>query len=123
MYLKSAGGQLGLHTAEHPVPPGYLVPPHIHADDDEAFYIVTGDLTLLSDQGETVAGPGSTVLLPRGKMHGFRNDTDRDARVLVVCQPGSQALEMFRHFDRAREAATGGLTPTDIAAISARYGV
>jgi hypothetical protein len=40
-----------------------------------------------------------------------------------MARPGLQALEMFRHFDRAGRAATGGLTPSDIAAICAQYGV
>ncbi len=104
------------------VPPGYGVPPHVHAADDEMFYIVEGELTLTgAPEGEVKARPGSFVQLPRGVPHGFRNDTELPARMLVVVSPGVQALEMFRHFDRAGRA--GRLTPQEIGQIAAQYGV
>ena len=118
MIVKADGGTPGPFFAEHPVPPGYAVPPHVHAVDDELFYILEGELTLLTDGGEVKAGPGATVLLPRGGRHGFRNDTAGTVRMLVVCTPGLQAAEMFRHFDRARPTA-----PDAVVGICAQYGV
>jgi len=37
----------GLFFAEHPIPPGYFVPPHRHADDEEMLYVMEGELTLI----------------------------------------------------------------------------
>lgn len=111
----------GLFLAEHPIPPGYFVPPHRHADDEEMLYVMEGELTLLDEAGERRAGAGSALSFAPGTLHGFRNDTDGTVRLLVIAQPGVQAAEMFRHFDRAGRA--GPLAPADIAAIAGEYGV
>lgn len=123
MIVKTDGSALGFSLAEHPTPPGYFVPPHVHDDDDEAFYITQGELTLITDKGESKAGPGSFILLPRGALHGFRNDTDRTVTFLTICRPGVQATEMFRHYDRTSRAATAPLPRSEIAAIAGEYGV
>ena len=111
----------GLFLAENPIPPGYFVPPHRHADDDEMLYVIEGELTLIGETGESKAAAGSCVKFERGMLHGFRNDTADTVKLLVIAQPGVQAAEMFRHFDRAGRKAP--LTPPDIVAIAAEYGV
>jgi uncharacterized cupin superfamily protein len=118
MIIKS---KAGLFLAEHPIPPGYFVPPHRHADDEEVLYVMEGELTLIGEAGESKAGAGSCLQFGRGTLHGFRNDTNGAVRLLVIAQPGIQAAEMFRHFDRA--AKTAPLAPPDIVAIAAEYGV
>jgi|WetSurMetagenome_2_1015567.scaffolds.fasta_scaffold628900_1 quercetin dioxygenase-like cupin family protein len=124
MAIRSDGSTNGLFVAEQFAPPGYFVPPHIHDVDDEAFFLLAGTLTLLDGTGgETRVGPGTYVDLPKGVRHGFRNDTDAEIRFVVLCRPGVQAAEMFRHFDRAVRAAPGGLTPPEIVAIAGEYGV
>lgn len=100
---------------DHPVPPGYGVPLHVHPDEDEAFFILEGELTLLDGHGETKAEPGALVRLPRGIPHGFRNDTKNTARMLVLCGP--QAAEMFHHLHRARPGME------DVPMICGHYGV
>ena len=123
MVVKADPAALGLFLGENVVPPGFLVPPHIHAGEDEVFHILEGELTLLGAAGERRVGPGATAHLPAGSRHGFRNDTAAPVRFLVVVHPGLQAAEMFRHLDRAGRAAPDGLTPQEIAAICAQYGV
>ena len=60
---------------------------HTHADEDDAFYILEGELTFVLD-GEDVAAPAGTfVLVPPGVEHGFRNDTDAAVRILNVHAP------------------------------------
>jgi quercetin dioxygenase-like cupin family protein len=103
------------------VPPGCGVPTHIHNADDEFFYILEGELTVVGPEGESTAGAGACVRQPRDKPHGFRNATDSPARMLVVLCPGVQALEMFRHFDRAGRATQ--LAPEAVMAIAGQYGV
>jgi hypothetical protein len=44
-------------------------------------------------------------------------------RFLVICQPGRQAVEMFRDFDRTAEAAPQGLPPAAVVAIADRHGL
>ena len=113
--------EAGLFVAEHPVPPGYFVPPHRHEADDELLYVMEGSLTLIGETGERVAPAGTCARFAKGDLHGFRNDTDATAKLLVMAQPGVQAAEMFRHFDRA--AGKGPLTPDDVVGIAGQYGV
>lgn len=120
MFVKSSG-EAAMFVADHPVPPGHFVPPHRHDSDDELLLIVEGELTLIGEAGETKAGPGTSVTFTRGTLHGYRNDTPDTARMIVVATPGVQAGEMFRHFDRA--GRNGPLSPADVAAIAAQYGV
>lgn len=118
MVVKADPARDGMFVGDHVVPPGYFVPPHVHDAEDELFHILDGEITLITDAGERRAGPGDTVVLPRGHRHGFRNDTARPLRFLVTVTPGVQAAEMFRHMDRARPA-----TPDAIVALCAQYGI
>lgn len=111
----------GLFVAEHLVPPGHFVPPHRHAHDEEMFYLIEGELTLIGETGESKAGTGSFLPFARGVLHGYRNDTTETVKLLVIAQPGMQLVEMFRHFDRAAKKAP--LEPSDMMAIAAEYGV
>jgi cupin domain len=38
---------------------------HAHADEDDSFYILDGELTFVVEGDEVVAGPGTFVLVPR----------------------------------------------------------
>ncbi len=63
-------------------------PPHVHSNEDEHFYVLEGEVDFL-DRGEVVrAKTGSLVVLPRGYLHGFWNDTDLRARLLLIISPG-----------------------------------
>lgn len=118
MLVKSDATRAALFLADHTVPPGYGVPPHIHDDEDELFYILEGELTLLSAQGEARARAGDTVVLPRGAMHGFRNDGTAPLRMLVVAADGHKAMAMFRALDRLAAP-----TPESVGATCAAHGV
>jgi mannose-6-phosphate isomerase-like protein (cupin superfamily) len=60
---------------------------HAHADEDDAFYILDGELTFLLDEGEVPAPAGTFVLVPPGVEHTFRNALDRPTRVLNIHAP------------------------------------
>lgn len=122
MIVKSAG-DVAMFLADHPVPPGYFVPPHRHDGDDELLLVVDGELTLIGETGETKAGPGTAATFVRGALHGFRNDTGHPVRLIVAATPGVQAAAMFRHFDRAARETGRPLGPEEIATIAGRYGV
>ncbi len=64
-------------------PPEHETPYHVHHTEDEAFYVLEGELTMICDQEKIVAGPGSYIFLPRGVPHGFRTTGDKDSRVLI----------------------------------------
>jgi mannose-6-phosphate isomerase-like protein (cupin superfamily) len=60
---------------------------HVHADEDDAFYILDGELTFLLDEGDVPAPTGTFVLVPPGVKHTFRNPLDRPTRVLNIHAP------------------------------------
>lgn len=113
---------LPLMIGTHVIPPGYSVPPHSHAHDDEVFVMLEGELTVIGPEGEVHIGPGAIVELPRDVPHSFRNASDAPARLLVMLLPGRQALEMFRHFDRVGKGPAP-FAPADVPTIAAQYGV
>ena len=123
MIVKADGGTVAAFVADHPIPPGYFVPPHRHDSDDEMLLVVEGELTLIGEAGESKVQVGASATFMRGELHGFRNDTNGTVRLLVVATPGLQAAEMFRHFDRAMREAGQPLAPPQIAAIAGEYGV
>jgi uncharacterized cupin superfamily protein len=123
MRVRADGHGLAAFVADHPVPPGYFVPPHRHDADDEMLLVVEGELTLIGPEGESKLRAGESATFVRGALHGFRNDTNATARLVAVATPGLQAVEMFRHFDRAAKASGAPLAPTQIAAIAEQYGV
>jgi mannose-6-phosphate isomerase-like protein (cupin superfamily) len=67
--------------------PGRELEPHTHADEDDAFYVLEGELTFVFGDAVAVAGPGTFVLVPPGVEHGFRNDGEVAVRMLNIHAP------------------------------------
>ncbi|GLC24213.1 cupin domain-containing protein [Roseisolibacter agri] len=42
---------------------------HAHADEDELFLVMRGQLVIQLEDGEVVLGPGQSVVVPRGVRH------------------------------------------------------
>jgi mannose-6-phosphate isomerase-like protein (cupin superfamily) len=60
---------------------------HAHADEDDAFYILDGELTFMLGDGVVSAPTGTFVLVPPGVDHTFANALDRPTRVLNIHAP------------------------------------
>jgi quercetin dioxygenase-like cupin family protein len=60
---------------------------HVHDAEDDAFYILDGELTFLLGTDEVRAPAGTFVLIPPGVEHGLRNDTESPVRILNVHAP------------------------------------
>jgi quercetin dioxygenase-like cupin family protein len=71
-------------------PPPFETPYHVHQAEDEAFYVLEGELTVICDGKKIVAGPGSYVFLPHGVPHGFRSSSEKVSRVLIHAIPGGK---------------------------------
>jgi mannose-6-phosphate isomerase-like protein (cupin superfamily) len=69
------------------IAPGRVLEAHVHADEDDAFYIVEGEMTFVFGGESAVAGPGTFVLVPPGVEHGFRNDGTEPVRMLNIHAP------------------------------------
>lgn len=101
--------------------PGLGAPPHTHAGDSEAFYILSGELTVELDGATRVLRAGDSCLLAAGRPHAFRNDGFQDVRFLAVVTPGNDAFAFFTELDRAGAAAS--LTPEQVTALGEAHGL
>jgi mannose-6-phosphate isomerase-like protein (cupin superfamily) len=124
--VKSSGDPRKFFFADHAVPPGYAVPLHVHEDEDEAFYLLEGEVTLITRDGEKKARPGDYVHLPCGVPHGFVNASGAPARMLVVASSGGKLEGLFRGLDAAASQAAARkapLAPEQVGEICAAHGV
>jgi mannose-6-phosphate isomerase-like protein (cupin superfamily) len=69
------------------IAPGRVLEPHVHEGEDDAFYILEGEMTFVFGDEEAIAGPGTFVLVPPGVEHGFRNDRDTPVRMFNIHAP------------------------------------
>ncbi len=103
-------------------PAGGGAPPHVHDDEDEAFYVLEGRLRVKCGNSEWVLEPGGFAYLPRGVIHQPTVEGEAAARVLIVTsRPG---LEEYFAEVGAEAAASGG--PPDLALldrVGAPYGL
>lgn len=110
-------------------PKGIEPPRHIHHREDEALYVLEGEITFYVGDEIYEATPGTLVRLPRGVPHSFTFETGV-VRILDLITPGG-VEEHFRNPQFSEPAREMTLPPPpegppDIAAIVAemeRYGV
>jgi quercetin dioxygenase-like cupin family protein len=82
----NTSGQLSL--MERTLPPGgRMPPPHRHAGNEEAYFVLDGDVTFVLDGHTSTGGPETFVLVPAGGAHTFGNTSDTPARLLVIHSP------------------------------------
>lgn len=67
---------------------------HVHADEDDSFYILEGELTFVVEDDEVVAGPDTFVLVPPGVRHTFANRGDAVVRMVNVHAPAGFDLRL-----------------------------
>jgi quercetin dioxygenase-like cupin family protein len=107
------------------VPPGAGPPAHTHTREDEALYVLSGEV-LFEVEGAADPlrlGPGGFLFAPRNRRHTYRNIGSAAARLLVFAIPGTGLDRMFAAFDAAGKR-TGQRPAFDtIAAIAEQHGV
>lgn len=65
--------------------------PGMHfTDTTDHFYVIEGEVVLVLEDGEAVLGAGDVGVV-RGVVHGWRNDSDRTARVVTFVLPATRA--------------------------------
>ncbi|MFH8681708.1 cupin domain-containing protein [Streptomyces lydicus] len=93
--------------------------PHVHDGHDEYFYVLEGELTLHTGDGEVTAGPGHLLAATRGTPHGFRNAGATTARALCLYTPAGYE----NYFRDVHAAVSAGAEATDelLAEFRSRY--
>ncbi len=127
--IKSSGETTGGRVAvtENWAPRGHGSPLHVHHNEDEWFYVLSGELTFWVDGQVITATDGSFVYGPRNVPHTF-TVTSEEARFLLVIEPAG-----FENFLRALSEPAESLTlpPASVAppamdammAAAAEYGL
>lgn len=93
--FKVRGEQTGgaLTALENVIPPGEGPPLHAHANEDESWYVIEGELRFKLGDEVHRAPAGAFVFVPRGTPHCFQNVADEPARILVMFTPAG--MERF----------------------------
>ena len=117
------GGSLSVF--EETIPPGVGAPPHTHSREDEAFYVLSGEVLFdIDDESSPLRlGPGSFLFAPRHRRHGYRNVGTDSARLLVFAMPGDGLDRMFAAFDELRNQSGQIPAAETITTIARQYGV
>jgi quercetin dioxygenase-like cupin family protein len=125
--VKATGAQTAGTYAliEDLAPRGAGTPLHRHQADDEAFYVLEGEMTFyLGDEAPVHAAAGAFIHIPGGTVHAFRVESET-ARYLILTTP--QHERFYRAIaDPAPTRTIPPETPLDserIGAACAAYGV
>ena len=69
---------------------------HIHYQDDEIFYVVSGEFLFQLEDEIILGKSGDTIFVPRGLPHTYANPIDNNpGELLIMHQPISPSLEKF----------------------------
>ena len=60
---------------------------HIHDNEEEAFYVIEGNLRVLLGEITIEAQAGSFILVPRGTVHTFSRADKNPVKLLVIISP------------------------------------
>jgi quercetin dioxygenase-like cupin family protein len=100
--------------------PGVSIPLHLHRNEDETFYVVTGEVDFQIN-GEIVrASAGTTVYLPRNAPHSFTVVGSEPAKMLMMLMPAG----LEKYFEELSRLPSD--EPPDmekVFEISTRYGI
>jgi mannose-6-phosphate isomerase-like protein (cupin superfamily) len=110
------------------VPPGGGPPPHVHSREVEGFYILEGTITVMVGERRLEATPGMFVNMPVGTPHGFKNESNQPARMLISVAPAGLEKMFFEFGVPLPEGSTTALPPSreeieKLLAVAPRYGI
>jgi quercetin dioxygenase-like cupin family protein len=108
VHISHDDGTDGIAMLESVQPYGTSPPLHVHRAEDEAFYVLEGELRIRAGDAEFRLGAGQAALAPAGVPHTYRVESRAGARWLNVTTHGD-----FERFQRAlsRPAERNELPP------------
>ena len=78
------------------VPPGGGPPSHVQTREEEAFYILEGEVVFYPAGKRIVATTGTYLNIPRDVVHRFQNESQATARMLIFFAPAGIERMMER---------------------------
>jgi quercetin dioxygenase-like cupin family protein len=96
---------------------GMGVPRHTHTREDEAYYVLSGELEVVVEDETFVLRAGDTLIAPRDIPHQLRNSGDAENHYLLVFSPSG-----FEEFLKATAvpAPDNAVAPTEPPAVAVR---
>jgi len=117
---ETTGGSIDLF--EMTLQPNARMPiPHYHESWDETIYGLSGISTWRVDGRDIDLGPGETVFIKRGIVHGFTNRSNDPATCLCMLSPGALGPRYFKEI--AALLAGGAPDPAKLKETMLRYGL
>ncbi len=95
-------------------------PLHYHPDQDEWFYILSGEFLVKIGDKTFTAKAGDSAFAPRKVPHAFSKTSDGEAKMLIMFQP---ALKMEMHFKAVSEGLYKNLSTAEKRKIQEDHGV
>jgi mannose-6-phosphate isomerase-like protein (cupin superfamily) len=90
----STRGEFGLYRVDMSLrAPGPSA--HFHRTISESFFILSGTVQLFNGERWVRAKDGDYLYVPAGGLHGFRNESDDPASLLLLFAPGAPREEYF----------------------------
>jgi mannose-6-phosphate isomerase-like protein (cupin superfamily) len=84
----STNGDYGLYRVD--IGPAAGGPgPHFHRAMSEAFFVLSGTMKLYDGRDWLDGSAGDFLYVPPGGVHGFRNEADEPASILMLFAPGA----------------------------------
>lgn len=109
-------GGLSISLVEWVAPPAlggmrdYIAPFHRHLEDDEAWYVVEGQMGFYLDGEEIEVGPGGAAMARAGVVHTYWNAGTDVARYVLVMNTRIRSLIAALHDESLR----GGRTTAEV---------
>jgi quercetin dioxygenase-like cupin family protein len=110
------------------VPPGGGPPPHRHSREEEAFYIIEGEIAFNVNGERVIVGPGMFANMPVGSLHSFKNECNRTAKMIITVAPAGLEMMFFEVGVKLDEGALTGPPPSKeeiarLIELAPRYGI
>ena len=94
---------------EEAIAPQDKAMPHLHHEEDQAFYVLEGEHEFVCDGRAFAAKAGSFIYVPRGTVHSYENVGTEPGRLLVLSTPAGGTERIF--FELGEPATEGSPPP------------
>jgi quercetin dioxygenase-like cupin family protein len=102
--------------------PGLKVPPHLHREEDEAFYVLAGQYEFTLGETRLTAAAGSFAFAPRNTVHAFTNIGPETGRMLITVTPGTGHEGLFREVEALTRQLGKQPDTQQLLALAQKYG-